>query len=146
MALAGISWGIYSLRGRGASDALAETTGNFVRAAPFAAGVSLLSVPHLQVSAGGACVAILSGALASALGYVAWYASLTGLTATRAASVQLAVPVLAAAGGVVFLAERITPRLVVCAILILGGVALAMFGRDRLIRSRVISRGRVFFS
>lgn len=131
MAIAGVAWGVYSLRGRGAPDPLSETTGNFARAVPLALGVSILAARHAEVSAGGAMLAVVSGALTSGVGYVAWYAALAGLTATRAASVQLSVPVLAAAGGVAFLAERITLRLVVSAIVILGGVALAMIGRQR---------------
>ena len=70
----------------------------------------------------------LSGTLASGVGYVIWYAALPGLTATRAATVQLVVPVLTAFAGVVFLSEQIIPRLVLAAILILGGVGLAVAG------------------
>jgi drug/metabolite transporter (DMT)-like permease len=126
MAIAGISWGVYSLRGRGASDPLAETAGNFVRAVPLAVAVSVLAAGRAQIDQDGAVLAVLSGALASGLGYALWYAALPDLTATRAATVQLAAPVLAAFGGVVFLAERITLRLSVAAVLILGGVALAL--------------------
>ena len=131
MALAGFAWGLYSLRGRGASDPLAETAGNFARSVPLAVGVSIAAATHAELDADGALLAVLSGALASGLGYVAWYAALSGLSATRAASVQLAVPLLAAAGGVVFLSERITGRLIVSAILILGGVALALTRTER---------------
>jgi drug/metabolite transporter (DMT)-like permease len=126
MAVAGVSWGVYSLRGRGASDPLAETTGNFVRAVLFAIVISLVTARHAVVGAPGAMLAVLSGVLASGLGYVAWYAALAGLTAARAASVQLAVPLLAAAGGVAFLSERVTLRLLVSGALILGGVGLAL--------------------
>jgi drug/metabolite transporter (DMT)-like permease len=131
MALAGGAWGVYSLRGRGAGHPLAETAGNFVRALPLAAGVNLATATHAVWSFEGALLAVLSGALASGLGYVAWYAALDGLSVTRAATLQLAVPVLAAVGGVAFLAERITPRLVVSAALILGGVALALTRTER---------------
>jgi drug/metabolite transporter (DMT)-like permease len=131
MAVAGVAWGVYSLRGRGAVDPLADTAGNFVRAAPLAMGVSILAARHAEASAGGALLAVVSGALTSGVGYVAWYTALAGLTATRAASVQLAVPVLAAVGGVAFLAEQITVRLIASSILVLGGVALAMIGRER---------------
>jgi drug/metabolite transporter (DMT)-like permease len=126
MTIAGVAWGVYSLRGRAASDPLADTAGNFVRAVPLALGVSVLAAKQARVDLTGAMLAVLSGAVASGLGYAVWYAALSGLTATRAATVQLAVPALTAAGGVVFLAERITTRLVVAAILILGGVALAL--------------------
>jgi drug/metabolite transporter (DMT)-like permease len=131
MALAGAAWGVYSLRGRGASDPLAETAGNFARSVPLAIGVSAAAAPHFSLGADGALLAVASGALASGLGYVAWYAALPVLSATRAASVQLAVPVLAAVGGVLFLSERITPRLILAAILILGGVGLALARTER---------------
>jgi len=131
MAVAGIAWGVYSLRGRGASDPLAETAGTFVRALPLAAGVNVVAASRSVWSTDGAILAVVSGALASGLGYVAWYAALSGLTATRAATVQLAVPVLAAAGGVAFLAEGITTRLLIAAALILGGVGLALVRTGR---------------
>jgi drug/metabolite transporter (DMT)-like permease len=131
MTLAGISWGFYSLRGRGTADALGDTTGNFVRALPFVIVVSLFAVGQFHVTPRGLMLAIWSGAVASALGYVVWYAALGGLTTTRAAAVQLSVPVLAATGGVVFLAEKVSLRLLVSAFLIVGGVALALMGRKR---------------
>jgi drug/metabolite transporter (DMT)-like permease len=132
MAVAGASWGVYSLRGRGAGDPLHDTAGNFLRAVPLAAAVSAITLRGAHVSAAGTALAATSGALASGLGYVAWYAALRGLTAIRAATVQLAVPVLAALGGVAFLSERITVRLVFSAVLILGGVALAVLGHRAL--------------
>ena len=129
MFVAGVSWGLYSLRGRGSSNPLADTAGNFVRALPFAAALSLLSLGGARASARGLALASVSGALASGAGYVVWYAALGGLTAARAAAVQLAVPVLAAAGGVLLLAEAVTLRLVLSSALVLGGVALALSGR-----------------
>lgn len=129
MTTAGVAWGVYSLRGRGASDPLAETAGNFVRAVPMTIVVSALTASHAAWNATGALLAVLSGALASGVGYAVWYAALTGLTAAQAASVQLAVPVVAAAGGVIFLLEPITTRLLLSAALILGGVGLALLGR-----------------
>jgi drug/metabolite transporter (DMT)-like permease len=129
MALAGVAWGVYSLRGRGAGDPVADTAANFACAVPFALAVSLVMLPGVEIGARGAWLAVLSGALASGLGYVIWYAALKGLTSTRAAVVQLSVPVLAAAGGVVFLAEAVTLRLVVASIVVLGGVALAILGK-----------------
>jgi drug/metabolite transporter (DMT)-like permease len=131
MTVAGVSWGVYSLRGRRGSDPLAETAGNFVRAVPLAIVVSAVAASHAEASAQGVLLAVLSGALASGVGYVAWYAALTGLTSAQAASVQLAVPILAAAGGVIFLSEPVTVRLLLSAFLILGGVALALTRTER---------------
>jgi drug/metabolite transporter (DMT)-like permease len=131
MAIAGISWGLYSLRGRrSAKEPLADTTNNFVCAVPLAVIVNLVMLRGTHVSAKGFFFAILSGALASGVGYVVWYAALKGLTATRAATVQLLVPVLAAIGGVMLLSEDISMRLVLSALMILGGVGLALAGRQ----------------
>jgi drug/metabolite transporter (DMT)-like permease len=130
MAVAGIAWGIYSLRGRSSGDPVTATAANFARAVPFALIVSLLALADFQVAARGAWLAVLSGAVASGMGYVIWYAALKGLTTTRAAIVQLSVPVLAAVGGVIFLSEEITYRLVLSSVVILGGIALAIWGRN----------------
>ena len=129
MALAGVSWGVYSLIGRNQDDPLAQTTGSFTRAVVLAAMLSLVTLPGLHLEVTGVLLAVVSGSLASGVGYVVWYAALTDLTATDAAVVQLSVPILAAMGGVVFLAEAITVRLALSAVMILGGIALAIVGR-----------------
>lgn len=126
MALAGIAWGGYSLRGRGSRSPLGDTAGNFLRALPFAGLVWVATLGELAIAPRGALLAVASGAIASGLGYVVWYRALGGLSATRAATVQLAVPVIAALGGVALLDERPTPRLVVAGVAILGGIALAI--------------------
>jgi drug/metabolite transporter (DMT)-like permease len=125
---AGVAWGVYSLRGRGARDALAANAVNFLHAVPLAVlgSVVALFVQPPHVSLRGALLAVASGAVASGLGYALWYAALRGLTATRAAIVQLSVPPLAAAGGVLLLGEALTPRLVGAGAAILGGIALAV--------------------
>jgi drug/metabolite transporter (DMT)-like permease len=131
MALAGISWGIYSLRGRGIANPLAQTTSNFVRTVPLVIAVSLIARAQAHITWRGALLALASGALTTGLGYVLWYSALRRVTATRAAVVQLTVPVLAAAGGVIFLGETISSRLVVSAMIVLGGISLALVGRER---------------
>ena len=131
MATAGVSWGAYSWRGRSSTNPLAHTTGNFVRAVPFVVAVSLVSLSRTHVEARGIVLAAASGALASGLGYVAWYAALRGLTGMQAAVVQLSVPMLAAMGGVAFLAEGVSVRLVLSTIVVLGGIALAIASRRR---------------
>jgi drug/metabolite transporter (DMT)-like permease len=129
MAAAGAAWGIYSLRGRGAGDPATATAGNFLRAMPFSLVLSLACAGSLQVSPSGVALAIASGALTSGLGYVVWYSALPGLTALRAATVQLSVPPLAALGGVLVLAEAVSMRLLLASAAILGGVALVLFSR-----------------
>lgn len=134
MAIAGVAWGVYSLRGRGVPDPLAATAGNFVRAAPLALGLSLLLGAAAYADATGVALAIASGALTSGIGYVIWYAALSRLSAMRAATVQLSVPLIAAFGGVMLLSEAITPRLLAASAAILGGIALVLASRSRNLR------------
>lgn len=129
MAAAGVAWGLYSLRGRRAGDALAATGANFRRATPMALALSALSLSAFHASGVGVLLAVLSGAVTSGLGYVVWYAALRGLTALRAATVQLSVPPLAALGGALLLSEALTPRLLLASAAILGGVAAVLFSR-----------------
>jgi drug/metabolite transporter (DMT)-like permease len=126
MASAGIAWGIYSLRGRGASDPVGVTTDNFLRTVPLAVALIFLWLSELTITPMGFLWAAVSGSITSGLGYVLWYAALPRLTATRAATVQLAPAPLAALGGVVALSEAITLRLVIATVVILGGVGLAI--------------------
>ena len=126
---AGIAWGVYSLRGRGGGDATAVTAGNFVRAVPMALALSLLAGPVLSVDVEGAWYAVVSGALASGVGYALWYRALPGLRPVSAATVQLSVPVIAALGGVVLLGEAPGVRLVLASLAILGGIALVIVSR-----------------
>jgi len=131
MAAAGATWGAYTLRGRGSSSPLADTTGNFTIAVPMALVVALIFLPNLHLSKEGYILAALSGAIASGIGYTVWYSALKYLTATRAAVLQLAVPVIAASLGIMLLSETATARLIVSAVLILGGILLAIVGRKR---------------
>jgi len=87
--------------------------------------------PHIQISTEGLILAILSGAAASALGYTLWYIALAGLSATEAAVVQLSVPVIASIGGVIFLSEAVTIRLIIACALVLGGIATVIIGRNK---------------
>lgn len=131
MALAGIAWGFYTLRGRGSANPLAETTGNFVRTVPMIILASLPFLSKIHLSQKGIIFAVLSGAIASGIGYSVWYFILKFHTATRAAILQLSVPALAGLGGVIFLSEIISLRLLSATILILGGISLAIFGKRK---------------
>ncbi|WP_296340943.1 DMT family transporter [Reyranella sp.] len=126
MLAAGAAWGVYSVLGRSAGDPTTATGGNFVRAVPFAAAVSLAAASHASPDPTGVFYAVLSGAVTSGLGYVLWYAVLPALSATSAATIQLCVPAIAALGGVVLLAEPITSRLLLASAAILGGIALTI--------------------
>lgn len=129
MISAGIAWGIYSLRGRTTDNPVAATAGNFLRAVPFVVLVGLALFRHAKFDSLGLFYAAISGAITSGVGYVIWYAALPGLKRTSAATVQLSVPVLAAAGGILFLHEPITPRYVAASIAVLGGIALVVLER-----------------
>jgi drug/metabolite transporter (DMT)-like permease len=146
MAMAGIAWGIYSLRGKVVSDPLQVTAGNFLRTIPlvvllmlFMQGRVLLGGDSFNhnffgtavLSSSGILYAVLSGALASGVGYTIWYGVLPALKATTAASVQLSVPVITAVGGVIFLSEALTLRLLLASVAILGGIALVIVKKNK---------------
>jgi drug/metabolite transporter (DMT)-like permease len=129
MAAAGVGWGVYSLLGRRGRSALVATTQNFLYCVPLALLLSVIMLRGAHVTTRGVVLALASGVAASGLGYVIWYAALKNLSATGAATVQLAAPVLAAFGGVLFLDEVMTLRLSGTAVLILGGIGLAVAAR-----------------
>jgi drug/metabolite transporter (DMT)-like permease len=131
MLASGIAWGVYSLRGKGAGDPLRVTAGNFIRAAPIAAALSILMVDRTSLDSAGFWCAVASGALTSGIGYSIWYTVLPVLKAAKAATVQLSVPVIAALGGVVFLGEPITMRLLLSSLAILGGIALVILEKQQ---------------
>lgn len=128
---AGVAWGVYSLRGKGAGDPICATAGNFMRAVPFSIGLSVAMLSFATVDQAGFWYAVASGALTSGIGYAIWYTALRGLNATSAATVQLGVPVIAAIGAIMFLGESVTLRLLITSIAILGGVALVILDKPR---------------
>ena len=138
---AGAAWGVYSLRGKGAGDPTQVTAGNFLRAVPMALAASLgmfaASMAGLDgarsptVDPAGFWYAVASGAITSGIGYAIWYTALPALAATHAATVQLSVPVIAAFGGIVFLGEALSWRLVAASVAILGGIALVILEERR---------------
>lgn len=129
MLVAGIAWGIYSLRGKGGGDPTRVTAGNFLRAVPFALALSMVSYPLARFDVAGVLYALASGALTSGLGYALWYAVVPRLKATSAATVQLSVPVLATLGAVLWLGEAVSARLLMASFAVLGGIALVILGR-----------------
>ena len=131
MTLAGVAWGVYSLRGRSSSNPLHTTAGNFLRAAPLAAGLCAVALAirgSMTLDTAGIAYAAASGVLASGLGYAIWFAALRGLRSTEAAVVQLSVPVIAMVGGIVLLQEAPTLRGCTSAFAVLGGISSVILG------------------
>jgi len=126
---AGISWGVYSLRGKGVGDPTRVTAGNFIRAVPFALFLSSLMLKENQLDLAGIGYAFSSGAIASGIGYAIWYIILPEFKSITAATIQLSVPVIAALGGILFLGEQISLRLILASFAILGGIALVIMGK-----------------
>ena len=129
MAIAGVAWGVYSLLGKNVADPLEATASNFILSVPLVVLVSLVFQGDFQITLKGLVLAFASGSVASGLGYVIWYAALKGLTTTRAATVQLSVPIIAAIGGVILLSEQVTFRLLLASVATLGGIALVLMQR-----------------
>lgn len=130
MLTAGFAWGVYSIQGQTSNDAIGDTGTNFVRAVPLTALLSVAFLPWIHADPAGVSYAVVSGAATSGLGYVIWYSALPHLKATLAATVQLCVPVVTAAGGILFLQEPLTLRFALCAIAVLGGIGLVVFERQ----------------
>lgn len=129
MIAAGIAWGMYTLKGRGSDHPLKDTAYNFLRTIPLVIILLVITIQDAHYSAAGVLLAVLSGGIASGIGYTIWYIALGGLSTTQAAVVQLSVPVIAAFGGVLFVSEAITARLTLSASMILGGILLVVLGR-----------------
>ncbi|AQV97289.1 EamA/RhaT family transporter [Cupriavidus necator] len=142
MIAAGIAWGVYSLRGKRAADPVETTAGNFVRAVPMALALGAAIHAQRSLDGVGLAYAVLSGAITSGLGYVIWYTAVPQLRAATAATVQLSVPVITAAGGIALLGEALTLRLALSAAAVLGGIALVITGkRDEVGQRTVDHRG-----
>lgn len=133
MAVAGMAWAAYTLMGRGSANPLGDTFGNFLKSGPLAllVLVAVLTLGEARIDPMGAVYAVLSGAIASGVGYALWYAALRELTALQAGVLQLSVPIIAAFGGIVFIAEPVTPRLIGASTLILGGILAVLLSRHR---------------
>ena len=137
MSVSGMAWAFYTLLGRKSKHALSDTAFNFLRTSPFILILVLLSFNNLHISSTGFLLAVLSGAIASGIGYFVWYIALSGLSVTQAAVLQLFVPIIAALGGVIFTSESITLRLIESSILVLGGILLVILGRYYFTQNKV---------
>jgi drug/metabolite transporter (DMT)-like permease len=136
---AGVAWGVYSLRGKGAKNPTAVTAGNFLRAVPLAVMLSAAMSAHASIDFAGFGYAAVSGAVASGIGYAIWYAALPALKAGNAATVQLSVPVIAALGAVAVLGESLTLRIVLASAVILGGIALVTVRQGSAARQKSVT-------
>jgi drug/metabolite transporter (DMT)-like permease len=130
MSAAGIAWGVYTLKGRESLAPLSDNAYNFLRTLPLVIIVAFITIQYSEMSLKGILLASASGAVASGIGYAVWYKALGGLSAIQASVVQLLVPVIAAAGGVIFMSEIISMRLLLSSILILGGIMIVIFSRN----------------
>ncbi len=130
MAVAGLAWGLYSLKGAGGGDPTQATASNFVYATPLAILASMVDYAQLSITWSGALLAIASGAIASGIGYAIWYTALDFLRSTSAAIIQLSVPALAAGAGILLLAEPLDARIVIATVLTLGGIALVLSSKQ----------------
>ncbi len=129
MTVAGIAWGIYTLNGRGSKSPLMDTAYNFFRTTPLVIVVIIFTVSNAKYSSEGIVLALLSGGITSGIGYTIWYIALAGLSSTQAAVLQLSVPVIATLGGVIFIAEPITFRLSISAVMVLSGILMVILGK-----------------
>lgn len=129
MMVAGVAWGIYTLKGRGSKSPLMDTAFNFLRTVPLVILLAIATISNAAYSSEGIVLALLSGGITSGIGYTIWYIALGSLSATQAAVFQVLVPVIAAVGGVVFVSEAVTSRLIISAAMILGGILLVISGK-----------------
>jgi drug/metabolite transporter (DMT)-like permease len=129
MIIAGISWALYTIKGKTTKNPLKDTAYNFLRTLPFILVLTLFTYQEFYLSWQGVLLAIISGAVTSGIGYAIWYSALKGLSVTQAAVLQLLVPVLAAIGGVFFINEVLSLRLVISSIMVLGGILIVVIGK-----------------
>jgi drug/metabolite transporter (DMT)-like permease len=137
MTVSGISWGMYTLKGRNSENPLMDTTYNFLRTIPFVALLAVFTQQNINYSSEGIVLAVVSGAITSGLGYTIWYIALAGLSSTQAAVIQLSVPVIAALGGVLFVSEVITIRLIISSTVVLSGILMVVLGKFHLTQKSV---------
>jgi len=131
MSISGVAWGLYTLLGKGSKQSLADTASNFIRCLPLVVLLMFFSFEYTHFNAQGLVYAGLSGAVASGVGYTIWYMVLKKLETIHAAVVQLFVPVLAAVGGVLFLNEVLTMRLLLSGAIIFCGILLVILQRNK---------------
>lgn len=136
MVISGIAWATYTLLGRHSKNPLADTTYNFLRTLPLVIILLLVSFQYTELSQRGILLAFLSGSITSGIGYTVWYMALRGLSAIQAAVIQLLVPVIAAIGGILFINEAFSMRLLVSSLMILGGILIVILTKSYLVQDK----------
>jgi drug/metabolite transporter (DMT)-like permease len=131
MALAAVGWGIYSLQGAKTDRPLLATSANFTVALPLVIVPWFFFVEVPQLGQTGIAMAFISGGITSALGYALWYHVLRQLQTVTAAVAQLTVPLIAACGGFLLLAEPFTLAFWVSSVLVLGGIGVSILAANR---------------
>jgi drug/metabolite transporter (DMT)-like permease len=135
MILSGISWGVYSLLGKRESNPTLSTSRNFLFCLPGVVVLGLITAGKaaqhgdVHLTSDGIVLAVISGAVASGMGYVLWYLTVRRITTTVASVCQLVVPVFAAIGGILFLDESLSLRLIFSSVLIVGGIVITTVSR-----------------
>lgn len=129
MAISGVAWGIYTIKGKGSETPLLDTATNFLKTLPFIILLTLITFYNSELSTRGIILAATSGAITSGLGYAIWYAVLKNITVIQAAISQLLVPIIASIAGVLFTNETITTKLLIASLLILGGILALTLGK-----------------
>lgn len=140
MTVSGIAWGIYTLKGRGSKNPIMDTAFNFLRTMPFVIILAIVTFKYAHYSSEGILLAVLSGSIASGIGYMIWYSALSGLSVNQAAVLQLLVPVIAAVGGIIFVSESISFRLTVSSAMILGGILMVVLGRYYYLKLQTVGK------
>ncbi|EKO3930726.1 DMT family transporter [Vibrio fluvialis] len=130
MIVSGLAWAVFTLIGRNSGNPTNAIAQGFWAASL----LCLLASPwiiHLDsISTRGVILALLSGSLASAAGYILWYQVISRLTILQASVAQLSVPAIALAGGSLLLNETLTLRLILVSLMILGGILLVFVARE----------------
>lgn len=124
MIFAGLGWAAYSFAGKFEPRPLAGSAGNFVIATVMIAA----TVPFwwgAPVTPFGVVMALLSGGIASGIGYAMLFRVLPQMGVATSGVLQLAVPVIAMLAGAVLLGEVPGTRALAAGAMVLAGIALA---------------------
>ena len=127
MIISGIAWAIYTVIGKSSTNALLNTTDNFFKASIFVVLFTIFFIDSLKLDFYTSILAISSGAITSALGYLIWYEILPKMQIITASVLQLIVPVLAIFLSVIILDEVLSFELLISTFVILFGIFIALF-------------------